>query len=381
MNKKLFALILTALLALGLVVSASAASEAVYEGIGTTFTFRLNGSGSSFYNTAFAFVQFDADGRIVDSYIDVLEIADPTVSMASCPRYAVVGQTMDWYDLETKEVKQAEVTADMASELVSAWRTKRERGHEYGMGGAGEWFEQMDAYQAFFKGKTVEELKAWGENGLDENGKPVEAISGATMSVNDAHSDILGAVLKAWDNRTDYIACDKEGYGFTYTFRLNGSGSSFYNVAFSRVKLDENGKIIANDEDVLEICDPTVSMASCPRYAVVGDTMNWYNLDTKETAPVEVTADMAGELVAAWRTKRGRGSEYGMGGAGEWFEQMNAYQAFFNGKTAEELKAWGESGLDENGKPVEAISGATMSVNDAHSDILGAVLKACENAK
>ena len=381
MNKKLVALILTALLALGLAVSVSADSEAVYEGIGTTFTFRLNGSGSSFYNTAFAFVQFDAEGRIVDSYIDVLEIADPTVSMASCPRYAVVGQTMDWYDLETKEVKPVEITADMADELVSVWRTKRERGNEYGMGGAGEWFEQMDAYQEFFKGKTAEELKAWGETGLDENGKPVEAISGATMSVSDAHSDILGAVLKAWDNRTDYIACDKEGYGFTYTFRLNGSGSSFYNVAFSRVKLDESGKIIANDEDVLEICDPTVSMASCPRYAVVGDTMNWNNLETKETAPVEVTANTASELVSVWRTKRERGNEYGMGGAGEWFEQMDAYQEFFKGKTAEELKAWGETGLDENGKPVEAISGATMSVNDAHSDILGAVLKACENAK
>ena len=381
MNKKLVALILTALLALGLAVSVSADSEAVYEGIGTTFTFRLNGSGSSFYNTTFAFVQFDAEGRIVDSYIDVLEIADPTVSMASCPRYAVVGQTMDWYDLETKEVKPVEITADMADELVSVWRTKRERGNEYGMGGAGEWFEQMDAYQEFFKGKTAEELKAWGETGLDENGKPVEAISGATMSVSDAHSDILGAVLKAWDNRTDYIACDKEGYGFTYTFRLNGSGSSFYNVAFSRVKLDESGKIIANDEDVLEICDPTVSMASCPRYAVVGDTMNWNNLETKETAPVEVTANTASELVSVWRTKRERGNEYGMGGAGEWFEQMDAYQEFFKGKTAEELKAWGETGLDENGKPVEAISGATMSVNDAHSDILGAVLKACENAK
>mgnify|MGYP004529834805 FL=1 len=193
-------LILTALLALGLVVSASAASEAVYEGIGTTFTFRLNGSGSSFYNTAFAFVQFDADGRIVDSYIDVLEIADPTVSMASCPRYAVVGDTMNWYNLETKETAPVEVTADMAGKLVAAWRTKRGRGSEYGMGGAGEWFEQMNAYQAFFNGKTAEELKVWGESGLDENGKPVEAISGATMSVNDAHSDILGAVLKACEN-------------------------------------------------------------------------------------------------------------------------------------------------------------------------------------
>ena len=59
-------------------------------------------------------------------------------------------------------------------ESTSAWRTKRKRGNEYGMGGAGEWFEQMDAYQEFSKGKTAEELKAWGETGLDENGKPVE---------------------------------------------------------------------------------------------------------------------------------------------------------------------------------------------------------------
>lgn len=45
-----------------------------------------------------------------------------------------------------------EITADMADELVSAWRAKRERGNEYGMGGAGEWFEQMDAYCKSFLG-------------------------------------------------------------------------------------------------------------------------------------------------------------------------------------------------------------------------------------
>ena len=64
-------------------------------------------------------------------------------------------------------------------------------------------------------------------------------------------------------------------------------------------------------------------------------------------------------------------------GLNRWMPIRNSSK----GKTAEELKAWGETGLDENGKPVEAISGATMSVNDTHSDILGAVLKACENAK
>ena len=378
--KKLLIMLLCCALTLGLCSLALAEDVPATEGVGTSYTFRLNGTNTSFYNTAFAFVQFDADGKIVDAYVDVLEIADPTVTMASCPRYAVVGQTMDWYDLETKEVKQVEVTKEMADELVSTWRTKRERGTEYGMGGAGEWYQQMDAYQEFFKGKTVDELKAW-EATLDENGKPVDAVSGATMSVNDAHSNILAAIYKAWDNRTEYVPCEKEGYGFTYTFRLNGTNTSFYNVAFSRVKLDAEGKIVDNYEDVLEIADPTVSMASCPRYAVVGDTMNWNDLTAGETKATEITTEAAQELVAAWRTKRERGTEYGMGGAGEWFEQMNAYQTFFNGKTAEELKTWGETGLDENGKPVDAISGATMSINDAHSDILGAVLKACENAK
>ena len=136
-----------------------------------------------------------------------------------------------------------------------------------------------------------------------------------------------------------------------------------------------------NYEDVLEMADPAVTMASCPRYGVMGDTMDWYNLDTQELEQTEITAEITQELVSAWRTKRERGSEYGMSGAGEWFEQMNAYQDYMNGKTAEELKDWGSNGLDENGKPVEAISGATMSLTDGHSDILGAVLKACESAK
>ena len=269
---------------------------------------------------------------------------------------------------------------EMTQEQVSSWRTTRERRAEYCMAGAGEWYEQMDAYQAFFQGKTVEELKEWEATGLDENGKPVDAVSGATMSVNDAHSDILGAIYKAWDNRSDYIACEKEGYGFTYTVRQNAAGTTFYNVAFSRVKLDEADKIVDNYEDVLEIADPTVTMASCPRYAVVGDTVDWYDLETQETTQVEVTPEMAQELVSSWRTKRERGDEYGMVGAGEWYEQMDAYQAFFNGKTAEELTQWEATGLDENGKPVDAVAGATMSINDAHSDILGALLKAIDAA-
>ena len=75
--KKLLVMLLCCALTLGLCSLALAEDVPATEGVGTSYTFRLNGTNTSFYNTAFAFVQFDADGKIVDVYVDVLEIADP----------------------------------------------------------------------------------------------------------------------------------------------------------------------------------------------------------------------------------------------------------------------------------------------------------------
>nr|WP_241636226.1 hypothetical protein [Fusobacterium gastrosuis] len=91
------------------------------------------------------------------------------------------------------------------------------------------WTEQMDFFQEFFKGKTVEEIEAWfAKNASDVNGRPLKAdsknekdqekyakltetekealvdvVAGATMSIRDNHGDILGAIKDAYKNRVE----------------------------------------------------------------------------------------------------------------------------------------------------------------------------------
>ena len=92
-----------------------------------------------------------------------------------------------------------------------------------------DWDKQIDFYQEFFKGKTVAEIEAWfAKSASDVNGRPlreksknekdkekfsklsesekkelVDLVAGATMSIRDAHGDILGAIKNAYGNRVE----------------------------------------------------------------------------------------------------------------------------------------------------------------------------------
>jgi hypothetical protein len=86
--------------------------------------------------------------------------------------------------------------------------------------------KQMDFYQNFFKGKTTAQLEDWFAKYTTTAGRPIKAtttnpddlakynkltdaekaqladvVSGATMSLRDAHGDFLGAVGEAYRNR------------------------------------------------------------------------------------------------------------------------------------------------------------------------------------
>ena len=87
----------------------------------------------------------------------------------------------------------------------------------------------MDFYQKFFVGKTVAEINAWfAKYCSDVNGRPLKDTStkpediakiakltdaekkslsdvtaGATMSLRDAHGDLLGALALAYANRLE----------------------------------------------------------------------------------------------------------------------------------------------------------------------------------
>ena len=116
-----------------------------------------------------------------------------------------------------------EQTEDTFLAQVESWQTKRERGSSYKLN-SGTGTDEMAIFEEAFKGMTIDELQQWYDAYCsDVNGKPLfgtseneediakyeafsdedkaalDAISGATMSLNDAHGNILGAIIKAYD--------------------------------------------------------------------------------------------------------------------------------------------------------------------------------------
>ena len=117
-----------------------------------------------------------------------------------------------------------EQTDDTFLAEIEGWKTKRERGSTYKLG-SGTWQDEMNIFEEAFKGLTADEVSTWFDTYCsDLNGKPLhgtsdkeedvkkyealsdeqkgemDAISGATMSLKDAHGDILGAIVKSWEN-------------------------------------------------------------------------------------------------------------------------------------------------------------------------------------
>lgn len=211
----------------------------IYQGLGHTVAFR-NGPGKDSeevpvysFNIAMADATFDEQGRILSVYIDGYEVATPNYDGASMPHFS------GWPGKEGYNVSDhesglvtgiSENTPESAAAEVNAWLTKRQRGDSYHMNPNNEWYQQMDFFQSFFKGKTVAELEDWFSKYTTAAGRPIKAdttdpadmeklanmteaekaqladvVSGATMSVRDAHGDFLGAIGEAYKNRQEVV--------------------------------------------------------------------------------------------------------------------------------------------------------------------------------
>ena len=109
---------------------------------------------------------------------------------------------------------------------ISSWVTKRARGDGYKVG-IGTWTSQMDAFEKIFVGKTVAEVEEWFKKYTsDKNGRPLkdasedaaekakydaltaeekamlaDVTSSATMSLNDAHGNIIAAIKDSFANK------------------------------------------------------------------------------------------------------------------------------------------------------------------------------------
>lgn len=204
--------------------AATVISTKLYHGFGNSVNYRVRGEQKDNLNITTASVIFDQNGRIVDLTWDVIEIT-----------YAMFP---GWVDPNAdQDTKNAFVAS-----IDDVWETKREEGYAYDMthllskGAADnltkkEWFEQLDFFESFFKGMTVDEVEAWFAKYTDANGRPykmaypdkltdadkavtstfteeevamlVDVTTTATMSLQDPHSHFITALREAYEAREE----------------------------------------------------------------------------------------------------------------------------------------------------------------------------------
>lgn len=210
----------------------------VYEGLGQVPTFRV-GPGKDKNNVqvySFTYVTanaiFDKDGKILDLYFDSLEVSTPNYDGESMPHFSGWPNTPGYNVTDHKTgnvVGVSNNTVEAITAEVNGWKTKRERGGNYGMNYSNDWYKQANFYQNFFKGKTVNEIEQWfAKYCSDVNGRPLkpdakdekdkekynkltdkekaelaDVTAGATMSLKDAHGDFISAIKKAYENRVE----------------------------------------------------------------------------------------------------------------------------------------------------------------------------------
>lgn len=241
---KVLSLVLVLVMALAIVADASTLvtpTAKVYQGSASFPTFRVgpgkDADGVQVYSFTVTTVNatFDKNGRVISCYYDGLEVSTPNYDGESMPHFSgwpgTPGYNVSEHKEDAKVIGKSNNTNETIAAEVNGWKTKRERGDSYHMNPANEWYKQMNFYQNFFKGKTVAEIEAWAAKNLsDLNGRPLkvptettkpedkakyekltaaektalaDVVSGATMSLKDAHGDFIGALKKAYENRIE----------------------------------------------------------------------------------------------------------------------------------------------------------------------------------
>lgn len=379
---------------------------------------------------------FDKDGKIIYNYADAFEVASPNGPEYNQKLTSWPGQK-GVVDAEGKEITQDE-EAFLAE--IKSWVTKRSLGENYKMP-AGSWQAQMNRFQELFNGKTIEEVEEWVNkytsdashhplsealkdeedvkkfNALSDKEKAMlaDVTSSATMSLNSASGDFVGALKRAYANRVPLKKLENASFGFGLTTSGRvGPGkddkeTQIYslNEVLAAVLFDSDGKIIDSHIDQLEVASPNAHESTMPRFSGYPGYEPYstdvdYDGKVDEDVPA-ITDESFSAEIENWNTKRERGENYKLK-SGTWASEMNAYEEFFVGKTVAELEDWFGKYTASNGRPLkpeqkkeedqkkydalsdeekamlaDVTSSATISLNDSHGDIIGAIKNAYEN--
>lgn len=346
------------------------------------------------FNTIFANVLFDKEGKILDIFVDQLEVATPNYDGDNMPHLSgFPGQGGYNYD-ENHDGKITGMTPDTEDQLfaeIEMWETKRERGDTYMMGGGTIWDDNMDKFQELFIGKTVEEVEEWNATYTsDLNGRPLkdaseeaddkvkydaltddekamlaDVTSSATMSLTDNHGNIIDAIRKAYENRMplEIEEASASGFGFSSSARkgpgIDDKDTQVWSIneMFANTLFDADGRIVFLHVDQLEIATPNYDGDGMPHFSGFPG-QGGYNFDEDHDAKIDgMTSDTEENFfteIEAWKTKRERGDAYLMGGGTIWYENMDAFEKLFVGMTVEEVEEWiNNYTSDLNGRPLK----------------------------
>lgn len=273
-------------------------------------------------------VLVDADGVIVDAFIDAVQAKMPFTAQGK-----------------------------LGAAFPDTFRTKLELGTEYGMSAVskvGEWDAQIEALRVYLIGKTAQQVQGIG---LDNNTRPTDAdlTAGCTMAVGDYLKGVLAALENA--QPVNASAGDRLGVGIV------GSASRSADAADGN-----DGKCEAYNYYAAVTVDANGVITSC-------------RLDsTQASVTFDQTGRITSDLSAAVVTKQEAGDAYGMRKVSsigrEWFEQADAFAAYAVGKTADEIEGMAVSA---EGKPTDA--DLTASVTVPVGSFQQVVIKGVSNAK
>lgn len=235
------------------------------------------------------------------------------------------------------KIDEAQTKPDLKKDNgdVSDLRTKLEKKEDYGMKSTSpigkEWYEQVEAFEAWAKGKTAEEVKA----GIGEDGYASDADlkAGCTIYAN----GFATVTAQAVENATD---C---GAKATDTLKLGMTTSKYYESNETNLQYDTDYAIVTVDADgKVTSCIIDASQAKCT------------------IADGKFTVEKG-----AFKSKKELGDDYAMKSASpigkEWYEQAAAYEQWCIGKTADEIK--GCYGENMSASDADLKAGCTITIS------------------
>lgn len=247
-------------------------------------------------------------------------------------------------------------TSEGAASATEEVKTKYELGTAYNMAAYGkkhdgtdgkvlEWFEQIDAFVATAKGKTLDEVKAF--VGEDTYTTGDLAAAGCTISVG----SIMAALEEAVKNAAASEATAEDTVKIAFATSVENTdateekeGSVEFEETIVAAVTDKDGKVV-------------VAKTDCAQIKVTFDTKGVATVDT--AAEIKTKLDLGTDYNMAAYGKKHDGSD---GAVKEWFEQAAAFDAALVGKTASEFASLADA--DGYGTGDLATAGCTIGISD-----------------